>query len=235
MNASYIKKESFSTVDGPGIRTVYFLSGCPYRCIYCHNPESFFNINTKKITVDEIIKDFLKNKTYYKNGGITISGGEPLLHYEFCCELAKKCFSLKISLAIDTCGFHNKLSVFDVFIKYKVLFLIDIKHTIKKYHKIITQKSETLELNLIKYLEQKHHKYWVRMVYGIGLTDQPKNISNIKKIINNTKYLERFEILPLHLLAEHKYEELKIPYKITKKNVPSIEQIKNIKILFKID
>jgi pyruvate formate lyase activating enzyme len=233
MTAPYIKKESFSTLDGPGIRVVYFLSGCPYRCVYCHNPESYLNINTKTISVDEIIKDFNKNKNYYKNGGITISGGEPLVHYEFCKELAIKCKQLNISLAFDTSGYHTNIKDFDIFIKNNVLFLIDIKHTIKKYHKLITSKANLLELDLIKYFEKKHYKYWVRYVYGIGLTDQPSNIKNIQKIIKNSKYMEKFEILPLHLLAKSKYSELKKKYLITSKNVPSIEQVKTINNLLK--
>jgi pyruvate formate lyase activating enzyme len=101
----------------------------------------------------------MKNKKFYMNGGITLSGGEPLVHYDFCANIAKKCYENNINLAIDTCGYHKKLSDYDIFVKYNVLFLIDIKHTIEKFHKIITSKSSVLELKLINYLENKKTKY----------------------------------------------------------------------------
>jgi pyruvate formate lyase activating enzyme len=103
--APCFKIETFGAVDGPGIRLVIFLQGCPYRCIYCHNPESWKVDNKNKlISADEIINKFENNKEFYKNGGITISGGEPLIHKAFCLELAKKCYAKKIHLAFDTSG-----------------------------------------------------------------------------------------------------------------------------------
>jgi pyruvate formate lyase activating enzyme len=123
-SAPYFKMESFGAVDGPGIRLVVFLQGCPLRCVYCHNPESW-TINSKlSITTEEVINKFKRNRSYYRNGGSTLSGGEPLIHQDFCLELARTCLDEGISLALDTSGANfNKgnINYFKQLIKYKPL------------------------------------------------------------------------------------------------------------------
>jgi len=221
----YFKIDTFSTLDGPGVRMVVFLNGCQLRCVYCHNPECFLKPK-EFITSKEIVDMFIKNKDFYKNGGITISGGEPTLNYDFCLELAKLCKKNKISLCIDTNG---QLGNSDKTIKLAslgVIFLIDIKHTIESYHKKITGSKELKELDMIDCLEKNSYSYIIRYVYGIGLTDQKENLDNIKKIIKSAKHLLKFELLPLHLLASEKYKELKLKMLVNKSNVPSEEQIK---------
>jgi len=221
----YFKIDTFSTLDGPGVRMVVFLNGCQLRCVYCHNPECFLKPE-KFITSKEIIDMFIKNKDFYKNGGITISGGEPTLNYDFCLELAKLCKKNNISLCIDTNGHLGNSDKTIKLASLGVIFLIDIKHTIESYHKKITGSKELKELDMIDCLEKNSYSYIIRYVYGIGLTDQKENLDNIKKIISNAKHLLKFELLPLHLLATHKYKELKMKMLIDKTNVPSDEQIK---------
>jgi pyruvate formate lyase activating enzyme len=127
----YFKIESFSTVDGFGNRMVVFLNHCPYRCVYCHNPECWFK-SKKKINVKKIIVEFEKTKEFYKNGGITLSGGEPLIQYDFCKELAKECKKRNINLCIDTSGYFFDKKKISKLLENDVFFLIDIKHTVKK-------------------------------------------------------------------------------------------------------
>jgi len=223
--AGYFKIDTFSTLDGPGVRMVLFLNGCQLRCIYCHNPECFLKPKTF-ITTKELIDMFIKNKDFYKNGGITISGGEPTIHYDFCLELAKLCKKNKISLCIDTNGTLGNSDKTIELASLGVIFLIDIKHTIQSYHEKLTGSKELKELDMIDCLEKKGYKYIIRYVYGIGLTDQKENLENIKKIIKNAKYMMKFELLPLHLLATQKYKELNLKMLVDKNNVPNEEQIK---------
>ncbi|MDR2654061.1 MAG: radical SAM protein [Mycoplasmataceae bacterium] len=227
------KIESFSCLDGEGVRLVVFLDLCPYRCLYCHNPEGWSE-SKKKVSVEGVIKLYEKNIEFYSNGGITLSGGEPLMHKEFCLEMAEQCFLKKISLAIDTCGYICEKRFIEKLAGYKVHFLVDIKHTIPKYHRLITGKEGVNELKLIKLLEKCKSLYTIRFVYAKGLTDQKKNLERIKKIIEKTKYMKEFAILPLHLLAKKKYEEVGYKYKVDESNVPSNEEVEKLKEYFKI-
>jgi pyruvate formate lyase activating enzyme len=224
----YFKIESFSTNDGPGTRMVVFLCGCPYRCIYCHNPECWHKEGKEKISVENIIELYEKCSSYYKNGGITLSGGEPIMHIDFCVELAKVCFEKNISLCIDTSGYYSIRS-YAKLIKYNVLFLVDIKHTDEDWHRKITGYYDVKELSLIEFLEKKKVKYWIRFVLIKDYTDQYANIVKIGEIISKAKYLERFEILPLHLLGARKYKFLEMQYKMSPKNVPTKSDIKAVK------
>ncbi|MDR0985462.1 MAG: pyruvate formate lyase-activating protein [Mycoplasmataceae bacterium] len=212
VSAPCFKIETFGAVDGPSIRLVFFLQGCPLRCLYCHNPESWKFKKEKLISVEEVINLYQKNKSFYKNGGITLSGGEPLIHQEFCLELAKQCYLNKISLALDTSGVTFNERFFKKLIKYKPLFLIDIKHINKNKHQMICGVKEQRELSLIKFLEKNHLYYWVRQVIIPTLTDNKDDLFLLKKFIKKLKYLKRFELLPYHKLGVKKYQQLKIKY-----------------------
>ncbi len=227
----YFQYESFGAVDGPGIRLVIFVQGCYYRCLYCHNPESWdVNKKNKTISVDEIISLYLSNKEFYRNGGITISGGDPTLYLDFLKSLAKKCKELDISLAIDTAGVNfietNKQKFKQIF-KYKPLWIVDIKHINPKKHKRITCIAEQREIKLIKFLDKNNQKFWVRQVLVPGLTDNKNDLIKLGKFIKTLKNMERFEILPYHRLAIDKYRKLKIKYPLTKVKEPSKKQISN--------
>ncbi|MDR2369252.1 MAG: pyruvate formate lyase-activating protein [Mycoplasmataceae bacterium] len=221
IKAPFFKIESFGAVDGPGIRLVVFLQGCPLRCIYCHNPESWNETSQFEISPKEIIDKFKKNQKFYRNGGITLSGGEPLIHQQFCFELAKLCFVERISLAFDTSGitFNSKnLNFYKQVIKYRPLWLIDIKHINPEKHKIITGTKKQNELLLIKFLEKNKQPYWIRQVLIPQYTDAHRDLKTLNKFLKDLKYLQNFQLLPYHRLALTKYKVLRLQNKIA--NIP---------------
>lgn len=238
-SAPYFKIETFGAVDGPGIRLVIFLQGCPYRCIYCHNPESWqINKKVNSISAEEIIKQYNRNKEFYKNGGITISGGEPLLHKDFCLQLAKLCHSQNIHLAFDTsaCTFMDaNISWFQKIIKYHPYWIIDVKHINKAKHKVITGFSNNREIQLIKFLEKNKQHYWIRQVIVPNFTNDINDLLKLKKFIDTLKYVQNLELLPYHELALNKYKELKIKYKLKNMtHVPSNKEMKQYNNIFNI-
>ena len=231
LSVPYFHTESFGAVDGPGIRLVVFVQGCYYRCLYCHNPESWnTNKKSKTISVDEIINLYLSNKDFYRNGGITISGGDPTLYLNFLKSLSKKCHELNISLAIDTAGVNftetNKQK-FRQIIKYQPLWIVDIKHINRQKHKQLTGIVEQREIKLIKFLDRNNQKFWIRQVLVPGLTDNNNDLIKLGNFIKTLKNMERFEILPYHNLAIDKYKELKIKYPLTRVKTPTKKQINN--------
>jgi pyruvate formate lyase activating enzyme len=210
------------------------LQGCPLRCIYCHNPESWTNKSLFSISPQEVIDKFKKNQKFYRNGGITLSGGEPLIHKNFCLSLAKLCYENKINLALDTSGttFNIKnLKFYKEIIKYKPLWLIDIKHINPKKHKLITGVTTQNEIQLIKFLEKNKQSYWIRQVLVPGYTDDQHDLKVLSKFIKNLKYLKKFELLPYHHLAIEKYKQLKIKNKIINVKEPTKQMIVTAKRL----
>lgn len=230
IKAPYFKIESFGAVDGPGIRLVLFLQGCPYRCLYCHNPESW-KINGSKtfITPSELIERYRHNESYYKNnGGITLSGGEPLIHMDFCLEVCKLGYENNINIALDTSGatFNlTNLNFYKKIIKYKPLWLVDIKHINPKKHKGLCGVENQNEINLIKFLEKNKQHYWIRQVLLPGYTDDPKDLEKLGKFLKTLKYNDKFELQPYHTMGVQKYDQLKMKYRIINVPEPSKDEI----------
>ena len=229
--APFFKTETFGAVDGPGTRLVIFLQGCPLRCVYCHNPESWeIGGNNDFITISQIIKLYEKNKSFYKIGGITISGGEPCLHMDFLISLGKKCKENNIHYTIDTSGYFFKEAYknkMNELIKYVDLFLVDIKHINNKKYESITRvdSSKQSEIDFVKYLEENEKHYWIRQVLVPGYTDDKDDLIMLGKFIKNKKYMDKFEILPYHNMAEPKYKNMKLKYVLQKVQPPSDEHI----------
>lgn len=231
LKAPCFKVESFGAVDGPGIRLVIFLQGCCLRCLYCHNPESWAlkSSDAQMISIDEILKLYEQNKTYYQNdnGGITISGGEPTLHLDFLVALAKECNKHKIHLTIDTSAFffsspkQNNIQKVNELVKYANLWLVDIKHMDKQKVKEITGSDAFDALELIKYLDKNNKKFWVRHVLVPGITDDKEHMIKMGEFIGTLKNMDKFEILPYHEMAIAKYETLKITYRLANKTRPA--------------
>lgn len=232
------KVETFGAVDGPGVRLVIFSQGCPLRCKYCHNPESW-SVNSDgcwKVSALEIINLYEKNASFYRNGGITISGGEPTFHLDFLIELAKETKKRGIHLAIDTSGFFFNESNYDKFqelIKYVDLWLIDIKHIKADKYELVTGAKGQHELKFIKYLESSKKKYWVRQVLVPGLTDDKDDLTELGLFISKLKYMDRFELLPYHDMAKSKYENLNIEYFLENTKIPTKEGIKEAMSIIK--
>lgn len=212
MKSSVDSIETFGLVDGPGIRTVIFLNGCKLRCKFCHNPEMW----TKKeenYTISDIVNKALRSKPYFKDeGGITFSGGEPLLQCDFLVECAKELKKHDIHIAIDTAGITNNLNE-DLF-KYIDLFLLDIKHTDKEGYKDVTGMDYFNEfMEFVKILNTTNIPVWIRQVIVPDIHDNEEYISGLSKFIkDNIKNVERVDFLPYHRLGREKYLKLGIPY-----------------------
>ena len=200
--------ETFGLVDGPGIRTVIFFSGCRLRCLFCHNPE-MFQTKEKNMDVDTLVKKVLRSKPYFKRnqGGVTFSGGEPLLQIDFLIEVCKKLKSEKIHIALDTAGVG--IGKYDEILSLVDLVILDIKHTDPLgYEKMTGQKQEEVEKFIIS-LNKSGKDVWLRQVIVPGLTDQ-EELKSLASYVKKIKNVKKIEFLPFHHLGFEKYEKLGI-------------------------
>ena len=225
-------KESFGTVDGPGIRYVIFMQGCPMRCLYCHNPDTWDLKAGKEITVGEIIEEFNKNRVFYSKGGITVSGGEPLLQIDFLTELFKKCREEKIHTCIDTSGITFKedgeyLLKLGGLLEFTDLVMLDIKHIDSEKHRALTGHGNGNILAFAKFLEEKKVPLWIRHVVVAGYTDNKEDLIKLGEFIGKLKNLKGLDVLPYHTMGVNKYRERGIPYKLEGvKPLPQSEAVK---------
>jgi pyruvate formate lyase activating enzyme len=226
MNGFIHSQESFGTLDGPGIRYVIFLQGCPMRCMYCHNPDTWQIGKGKEVSANEILAEYKKNSSFYKKGGITVSGGEPLLQTDFLIELFKKAKKENIHTCIDTSGITydpenaSYLAKLDELMKYCDLVMLDIKHIDDQKHIRLTGRSNKNILAFAKYLEKKNIPVWIRHIVVEGLTDNPDDLMQLGKFIGSLKNLKALDVLPYHTLGVSKYKELGIPYPL--EGVPAL-------------
>ena len=232
--------ESFGSVDGPGVRFIVFMQGCNMRCKYCHNPDTWDKNGGREVTADEVIKTALRYRTYWgKKGGITISGGEPLLQLDFLIELCKKCREQGISTVIDTAGkpFTREepfFSKFNELLNYTDLIMLDLKHIDSNDHKALTGFGNENILDLAQYLSEKNVPVWIRHVLVPGINDDDFSLNKLHKFIKTLKNVQRVEILPYHNLGEFKYEDLGIKYPLAGLHSPSKESIANAQRLLHI-
>lgn len=227
--------ESFGTVDGPGIRFVVFMQGCPMRCKYCHNPDTWQIGAGKKYTASEVAAEAMKYKSYIKNGGVTVSGGEPLLQAEFITELFGLFKEKGIHTALDTSGITFSEANAE---KYKKLLyvcdlvLLDIKHIDEKEHRQLTGFSNESVLKFAKFVSDSGVDLWIRHVLVNGVTDNDNYLYRLKDFISTLKTVKKIEVLPYHSMGEVKYEKLGIGYAFKGMQPPPEERVKNaIKIL----
>lgn len=224
--------ETFGTVDGPGIRFIVFFKGCLLRCKYCHNPDTWTRENALIYTPEEIIKEVVKYKNYYINGGgITFSGGEPLLQIDFLIELCKLCKANNIHTALDTSGIvfdkNNKelMFKFDELCKYLDLVLLDIKQIDEKKHIDLTGMSNKNVLDFAAYLKAKKIDVWIRYVLLPTYTDSIKDLTKTRAFIKTLDNVKRIDVLPYHTLGISKYIALNIPYPLSDIKPPDDETI----------
>lgn len=205
--------ESMGLVDGPGVRFVVFLQGCPLRCAYCHNPEMWNGKEIKTLmTPEELVNKVKKYKPYFgEEGGITISGGEPLLQQEFVTEVFKLCKAEGINTCLDTSGFGNAS---DELLEFTDLVILDVKDLDeKRYEGLVGQKIDRFNL-FLKKCQEKNKKMWLRQVIVPGFNDTPENVLKLKAFAQNLKNIEKIELLPYHDMAKKKYKALGIPYRL---------------------
>lgn len=225
------KLETFGLVDGPGVRCILFVSGCPFRCIYCHNPEMQNPNCGKAITPQEAYKKLIRYKPYWgEKGGVTISGGEPLLHLDFLIELGKLLKADGINYCIDTSAATfstdpEYLKKFDELLSLADLFLLDLKALDPELHKEITGRDNKNVLECFDYLASKNFPIWVRYVLVPGYTDGETTLINSSKFLKAHKNIQRLEVLPYHAFAIPKYDELHMEYKLRNVNTPTKEEV----------
>ena len=205
--------ETFGLVDGPGIRTVVFLSGCKLRCKYCHNPEMWVK-GEENYTPSQLAKKILRNKNYFKRkGGVTFSGGEPLLQSKFIIEVIKILKEENIHIALDTAGVGN--GNYEEILKYIDLVILDIKHVNRYHYYDLTNYKIDESLKFIEALNESGKSVWIRQVIVPGLMDNTDYLKKLSNMIKKIKKVEKIEFLPYHKLGSEKYTKLGIkdPYK----------------------
>lgn len=225
--------ESCGTVDGPGIRFIVFMQGCPLRCSYCHNPDSWGTHQGNLYTVDEVFSEIEKYRSYMRssNGGVTISGGEPLLQAKFVSALLKKCHAEGIHTAIDTSG-AMPLSVSAEVLKLADLVLLDLKAIDSVIYKKITGASLAPVIETADFLNENNIRTWARHVLVPGLTDDDELLNKLAEFVAARANIELIEILPFHQYGLFKWQELKYEYTLADTAEPSKERIQNAVKIF---
>ena len=233
MNGFIHSTESFGSVDGPGVRFVIFVAGCPMRCQFCHNPDTWNMQVGEQKSADELLAQALRYRSYWKDGGgITVSGGEPLLQMDFMIELFQKAKEKGINTTIDTSGapFTRKEPFFGKFnelMKYTDLLLVDIKHIDDEQHKLLTGQTNKNILDMARYLSEIGKPVWIRHVLVPEKSDKDEYLKELYKFIKTLDNVEKVEILPYHTFGEYKWKELGYDYPLAGIEPPTKERIKN--------
>lgn len=230
MKASVNSIESMGLVDGPGIRTVIFFNGCKLRCKYCHNPETWVK-QSENYSVQDLFEKIKRFKPYYRGiGGVTYSGGEPLLHVDFLIELSKKLKNEGINIALDTAGVG--IGKYDELLKYIDLVILDVKHVDNFKYKQLTGADISESLKFIDVLNKSNCKVWIRQVIIPEETDSEDYILKLHDFIKKINNIEKIEFLPYHKLGQEKYEKLGILYPYKDKPEMDKEKCDNLYNLF---
>ncbi len=220
--------ETFGAVDGPGVRFVVFMQGCPMRCAYCHNPDSWDVKGGKEVTVSEMISTITQYKSFIKSGGVTISGGEPLLQHQFVERLLAEIRRLGLHSAIDTSG-CVPLSACKGAVDAADLLLLDIKAIDTQTAKELTGTGNENPLAMLRYCEESDKPVWVRHVLVPGWTLDEAQMHRMGKLLSSYQCVKRVELLPFHKMGEYKWAELGLDYSLTDTPSPEPEQVEQMK------
>ena len=232
--------ESFGSVDGPGIRFIVFVQGCRYRCQYCHNPETWEREGGYEVTAEEIFRQAWRYRPYWKRtGGITVSGGEPLLQLEFVTELFRLAKEKGVNTVIDTAGEpftydEPFFSAFETLLPLSDLFLLDLKQIDDAKHRALTGTSNESALALARFLSERGKRMWIRHVLVPGWTTGEEDLGRLSEFIAGLKTVDRVEVLPYHAMARHKYEELHLPYRLGGTPAPTAEEIASAEEILRV-
>lgn len=220
--------ESFGTVDGPGVRYVVFVQGCPMRCAYCHNPDTWAMTGGTLVDPQEIIDNFEKNRPFYTSGGITVTGGEPLMQIDFLIDLFTLAKKHNIHTDLDTSGIAYKPdnteynAKLDKLMEVTDLVMLDIKHIDPEKHKELTSQPNDGILAFVDYLDKKGVDMWIRHVVVPGITDDDEYLYKLGYFIGQFSNLKALDVLPYHTMGKSKYEKLGMEYKLA--DVPAMGQ-----------
>lgn len=226
--------ESFGTVDGPGIRFVTFLQGCPLRCQYCHNPDTWDKNRAVKYeyTPQELLEEVLRYKSFIRNGGVTLTGGEPLVQAEFAREYFRLCREAGLHTALDTSGAicnEQTLAVLD----YTDLLMLDIKALDEALCRKVCGSDGRNALRYLDEAQKRGVKVWIRHVVVPGLTDDDEQLDRLVEYLKGYPAVEKIEWLPYHTMGVFKYEQLGLPYPLKDVEPLSAERIKTIRERYK--
>ena len=220
--------ETFGTVDGPGVRYVVFVKGCPMRCQYCHNPDTWEMAGGTKMSTDEILEDYEKYKPFLRGGGLTVTGGEPLVQIDFLIELFEKAKEKGIHTCLDTSGIMFRRNVPETYEKYvrlmksTDLIMLDIKHIDPEEHiKLTSQPCENI-FDFLKFLDEQEKEIWIRHVLVPGITLVPEYLERLGRFIAQFKHIKALDVLPYHDMGKEKYKKLGIDYVL--KDVVPVEK-----------
>ena len=224
--------ETFGAVDGPGVRFIVFLQGCPLRCLYCHNPDSWDMAAGTEVTVEEVVAKILPYRSFYKNGGVTISGGEPMAQHRFVLELVRALKKEGLHTAIDTSG-GVPLSVCRETIDAADMLLLDIKSLDADLSRRITGNGAVLEneKEYLDYCEATGKRVWIRHVVVPGLTLEEEKLRALRRFLDGYECVERIEPLPFHKLGEHKWEAG--AYTLAATEAPTAEEMETVNKILK--
>jgi pyruvate formate lyase activating enzyme len=226
--------ETAGTVDGPGIRYIVFTTGCPLNCVYCHNPDTRKMKSGKLVNSFDILKEIHEYKDYHKatGGGVTISGGEPMVQPEFISSIFAGCKQMNVHTTLDTSGFlNNKLS--DEQLANVDLVLLDIKSMLPDIYKKITKVELQPTLDFAKRLEKLGIKVWIRFVLVPGWSDREDNVQALAQFVSSLSNVEMVEVLPFHKMGEDKWKKMSLEYELYDVQEPSQEHTDSIKQIFK--
>jgi len=224
--------ESFGTLDGPGIRYVLFMQGCPLRCLYCHNPDARSLDAGKPMTVGEVLADILTYRPYIRRGGVTLSGGEPLLQPEFARALLDGCRENRLHSAIDTSGVIP-LSASRPAIDRADLILLDVKAIDDDLCVTLTGAGNRNALATLDYCESTQKAVWIRHVIVPGYTLDEERLTRLADYLSRFTCIRRVELLPFHKMGEYKWEKLSCPYLLKDTPVPTDDEVAHAKAIFR--
>ncbi|WP_041933646.1 pyruvate formate-lyase-activating protein [Gloeothece verrucosa] len=226
--------ESCGTVDGPGIRYIIFTQGCPLKCLYCHNPDCRHLSDGKKIQVEELITEIQKYRSYFQfsGGGVTVTGGEPLMQPEFVEELCRRCQEIGIHTVLDTSGYVN-LNIAKPVLDYVDLVLLDIKSFDPAIYRHLTSVSLEPTLKLARYLSDIKKPVWIRFVLVPHLTDLEHNVEGLAQFVSTLDNVEKVEVLPFHKMGEYKWEQLGYDYQLKDTPAATFEQVQAVIQVFR--
>lgn len=228
--------ESFGTVDGPGIRFVVFMQGCTLKCKYCHNRDSWDLCGGMEYTTEELLSKIKRYKSYFmpSGGGVTVSGGEPLLQQDFLIELLTALKREKIHTAIDTSGSFDITDKVKQIINLADLFLLDIKCINDEICKDLVGVSNKKELDFARFLSDIKKPMWIRQVLVPGITDKKEDLLKLKEFIYSLNSVEKVEILPYHDLGRFKWESLGFTYPLSDIKPATNEDVAKAKKILEI-
>ena len=225
--------ETFGTVDGPGIRCVVFFQGCPMRCQYCHNPDTWDPGDGTEMNVKEILDRVLRNRMFYRTGGLTATGGEPLMQLDFLIELFTEAKAQGIHTCLDTSGilYNSEDPRYDRLMEVTDLVMLDIKHVDSAAHKELTAHDNHAVMAMARMMSETAKPCWIRHVVVPGITDTPESLQAVGRFLKTLKNVEKLEVLPYHAMGAVKYKNLGIPYpleglrQLTKDEAKAAEKI----------